>query len=117
MPVFPATLPALGLIGDEYVMGEQARRTAMSAPYADKVRRVTTAAPDVYPLTHSSYTLAQLIVFRDFIRADLAGGSIAFDMTDPFFGDIGSFRLVGSLKAKSLGASKYAVSIVLERLP
>ncbi|OCC01717.1 hypothetical protein BA190_27535 [Labrys sp. WJW] len=85
IPSWPATLPQLfNRQGFAYAEGD-GRLMSDTDTGPGKVRRRTTAAVDIMK-GQMTVTLDQLQTMRDFIRNDLVGGSLPFQIADPLGG-------------------------------
>ena len=96
--------------------GDALQRSEMrSGPV--KIRRITTARPDIYDLVHPSFTLAQVEVLDIFYTDTLASGALAFDMQNPQTGNTEIFRFLVPPSWQAGGGKVWAVNFNLERLP
>lgn len=116
MAVYPGSLPHLARLGHmDETLGADVLRTSMDAG-PDKVRRLSSAAPDNLSMGHGSFTLAQKNTLGDFFRDTLQHGTLSFEMADPD-GGLSSFRFLQGPRFQPVGGGKYSVSVQLERLP
>lgn len=115
--MFPPTLPALDVVASfSAIEADNVIRTAMDTGPA-KVRRRSTAAPERWGVGHPAYTTAQLAAFLEFFRVDTKHGALAFDMTDPIFGGVRSFRFAAPPQWSAQGAGLFSIRVDLEVLP
>lgn len=117
MSTWPSALPDKPLQrGYSRTQQSQVIRTEMSAGPAF-VRRRFTAASDLFSMQFVLDT-AERQTFWDFFNNTLAGGSLAFDWTDPVTGTAASFRFAGEPPNETaLSGLVYQISATLELLP
>jgi len=117
MPTWPAGMPD-PILPEIKFTGPQGAvlRTSMSSGPA-KTRPRFTAATKVFELSFAPLSPALLTTFEDFYEADLAMGSLEFDMTHPITGVVRSFRFMETYEGEEVGGGAYQVNVKLELLP
>lgn len=116
MATWPGTLPQQPLIrGYSRTHQPQTVRTEMSAGPAFVRRRFTAAST----LFAESFVLdkTQRQTFWDFFNNTCAGGSLAFDWTDPVTGGAAEFRFVEVPSERALSGIIFEVTANFELLP
>ena len=117
MPSFPAVLPPLDVIGGfTLALPDNVIRTSASVG-PEQTRRRFSAMPTPYAVQSHPWTRAQLLAFRDWHAGEIGEGALAFGMTDPVFGDTGSFRFDGAPSFSPSGRIYWVMSAQLMRLP
>jgi hypothetical protein len=95
MPVWPAALPQIPLVGAEVDEGDRVLRTQMDTGIADlALIDIATAHPQRWPFV---LTLTQFQRLREFRQVDCGGGVLSFTARDPLSRTTRNFRFVGPL--------------------
>jgi hypothetical protein len=65
----------------------------------------------------SAYTEAEWLALKEFVRVDLADGTLAFERNDPLTGELDDFIFVEAPKISSVQGPYFFVDLQLRRLP
>lgn len=112
---WPLTLPDWLLQDYGEQEGDAVISTEMGYGLDKKRARYTKAIDKIQ--CNMLLTLEQKVIFKDFFRTSLGGGSLSFYFKDPFSGDMQKFRFTGMPSYRYIGGQWCTVSMAWERLP